>query len=89
MEKQTFTGLALSIIRGAIRRRNERPEAFGIALEIDQMQENHIFGIYQARIKIEGDDNIYRLILAPIDAPIRVGPVAIDQHFLEPMKGAE
>jgi hypothetical protein len=89
MEKQHFAGLAISLIRGAIKRRNDLPEAYGCKIEIDQLQENHIYGIHQARIKIEGDDNIYRLILAPLDAPLRVGPCEIDQHFLNPMKGAE
>lgn len=78
-----YAGLILNMIRGAIRDRNIRQA--GNEIRIDQPQENHIYGIQQVRIRLEGDPQIYRMIIAPADAPIRVGPVSIDQHFLEPI----
>jgi hypothetical protein len=50
---------------------------------IDQHQSNGLFGIHQARARIKGDPTVYRIIVAPADAPIFCGKVHADQHFTE------
>lgn len=55
----------------------------------DQHQSNGTWGIHQFRVRRVGDPTIYRVIVAPEDAPIFVGSapngLAIDKHFIEPL----
>ncbi|MGL5735481.1 MAG: hypothetical protein ACRCYS_11495 [Beijerinckiaceae bacterium] len=73
----------------AIKKAIEAAPAFPTdAIALDQIQSNATFGIYQARVCLNGDDTVYRLILAPEDAPIRVdgiGGAPIDMHFSKPL----
>jgi hypothetical protein len=84
--RQHFTGFILSRIRDAVRKANaEHP---GDEITIDSTQQNGSYGIYQARVRLAGDPTVYRLILAPADAPIMVdhgGPTPIRNHFIEPL----
>jgi len=50
-------------------------------IKVDQSQSNALYGVKQSRIEVEGQK--YRLIVAPIDAPIQVGGHPIDEHFIE------
>lgn len=56
----------------------------------DQEQANGTWGVRQLRVRLKDDPNTYRVIIAPADAPIRIGNVSADQHFLEPItQGAD
>lgn len=48
-------------------------------------QANGAYGIHQAALRLEGDPTVYRMIVAPADAPICVNGQPIDNHFLEPL----
>ena len=64
---------------------SDRPRA-------DQHQQNGGWGIHQLRVRLPGDDTVYRVLVAPADAPIFVGRgphvdgCPIDQHFVEPIE---
>lgn len=55
-------------------------------ITVEGHQANGAFGIHQAALRLEGDPTTYRLIVAPVDAPITVNGLPIDSHFLEPLK---
>lgn len=57
----------------------------GDAVTIDNHQANGAFGVHQCRVRLNGDATVYRLLLAPADAPIRVQGRAIEDYFCEPL----
>jgi hypothetical protein len=82
MTHEHYTGSLLSDISRAVN--SDRTTD----VVIDQRQANGAFGIYQARVSIPGDPRPYRLLLAPLDAPIGLPHggdriIPIDQHFAE------
>lgn len=58
-------------------------------ITVDQHQQNGAHGVHQARVRLHGDDTIYRLILAPESAPFEANGAPIDQHFAKPLGGGE
>jgi hypothetical protein len=74
--RQHFTGLILSSLRRFTR---------GSEVTIDNTQTNGLWGVYQARIRLAGDENTYRLILAPENAPLEIGGQPIGDHFHFPL----
>lgn len=60
----------------------------GTGAVLDQPQSNALYGVHQMRARLNNDPNTYRIIIAPVDAPISIGGVAVDQHFLEPITEA-
>ena len=51
----------------------------------DQHQANGLYGVHQLRVRLPGDPTVYRVLIAPADAPISIGGVAADHHFSEPL----
>ena len=51
----------------------------------DQHQSNGLFCIHQLRVRRPGDKTVYRIIVAPADAPIQIGSVPADEHFSKPI----
>jgi hypothetical protein len=51
----------------------------------DQHQANGAYGVHQVRCRLPNDPTTYRIIIAPADAPIFIGKVPVDQHFIEPI----
>lgn len=58
----------------------------GDVCKADQHQSNGTFGVHQLRLTYEG--RTYRLLLAPAEAPLRIGQIPADNHFLEPIDAA-
>jgi hypothetical protein len=56
-----------------------------IGIEADQLQSNGLYCVHQMRVRLPGDPQRYRVIIAPADAPITIGGVPADQHFSEPL----
>lgn len=56
-------------------------------VRVDLMQSNGMYAAHQLRVRLSGDDTIYRVIVAPANAPISVGGVPVDQHFALPLEG--
>ena len=52
----------------------------------DQHQSNGSFCIHQLRTQLPGDPTIYRIVIAPADAPLHIGNIPIDAHFAEPIR---
>lgn len=52
-------------------------------ITVEGHQANGTYGIHQSTLRLEGDPTIYRMIVAPADAPICVNGQPIDNHFLE------
>jgi len=75
-----FTGHIMAEIRNAANDSNG-----GDYLTVDNLQQNATCGIHQARVRLAGDATVYRLILAPADAPIMVGKQPITDHFAKPL----
>lgn len=59
--------------------------ADGQKVGIDNTQQNGLYGVYQSRVRLEGDPNTYRLILAPADAPIEMNGRPIGEAFGLPL----
>lgn len=57
------------------------------SITIDNHQCNGVHGVHQARARIKGDPTVYRVIIAPADAPIFINddkrPVA--DAFAQPL----
>ncbi|HEX3884777.1 MAG TPA: hypothetical protein VHW66_19140 [Stellaceae bacterium] len=60
------------------------PEEFSGATA-DEHQSNGAWGIHQLRLRLPFDDQDYRVIIAPANAPITVGGIPVDQHFSYPL----
>lgn len=58
----------------------------GATASVDQHQSNGLYALHQLRVKLEGDDTVYRVIVAPANAPIHVGTLPVDKHFMEPVE---
>lgn len=78
---QHFTGLIMSRIRRII---NAAP-GDDDAITIDNHQQNAMHGIHQARVRLAGDPTVYRLILAPADAPVEFGGRDAATYFARPL----
>ena len=77
-----YTGFIVSIIRNAIAAgRHDNANK----VSIDNLQQNAAHGIHQARVRLEGDPTIYRMILAPADAPIEFGGREASTYFARPL----
>lgn len=49
-------------------------------------QQNALYGAHQLTVRQGGHDPVlYRIIVAPADAPISIGGEPADQHFAEPL----
>ena len=55
------------------------------AITIDNHQQNAAHGIHQARVRLAGDPTVYRMILAPSDAPIEFGGREAATYFSRPL----
>lgn len=54
-------------------------------MEIDGHQSNGSYGVHQARVTLRSDPTVYRLIVAPADAPITINGRPIGEHFAKPL----
>lgn len=83
-----FTGLILTHIRNAVKAANAQADsAKSDIVMIDNVQENGVWGVHQARVMLDNDETVYRLILAPADAPIKIGTMDADDHFRTRIRG--
>lgn len=55
--------------------------AKALGFQADQHQQNGLYGLHQLRVRLPDDATVYRVIVAPANAPITVNGVAIDEHF--------
>lgn len=56
---------------------------------VDQRQANATYGVHQLRVRLPDDPTVYRVLIAPSDAPIMIGGVGVDAHFAEPIEESE
>ena len=54
-------------------------------ISVDNLQQNSMDGIQQARVRLQGDPRTYRLILAPAEAPITYEGRPIGDAFAKPL----
>lgn len=71
-----YTSLILYRIRQMIR---------GGEISIDNHQQNAGDGVHQCRVRLEGDSAVYRMILAPADAPITLYGRPVGEAFAKPL----
>jgi hypothetical protein len=57
-------------------------------VEIDRQRKDGSRGVNQARVRLAGDPTVYRLILAPADAPVQINGVPADDYFSSPLESA-
>lgn len=76
-----FPGLVAAEITRALRRET--------CARVDQHQGNGLWCVHQLRVRLPDDPTVYRVIVAPADAPLAVGSQPIDQHFLSPIAAPE
>lgn len=78
-----FPGFILSRLADWARRDSDENER----ITIDNHQGNGVYGVHQARVRLKGDPTVYRLIIAPANAPIFINddkrPVA--DAFAQPL----
>lgn len=55
--------------------------------QIDQHQANGLWCVHQLRVRLPNDPQLYRVIVAPAEAPIFIGKTPADEHFSEPIHG--
>lgn len=56
---------------------------------VDQHQGNGAWCVHQLRVRLPDDPTVYRVIVAPADAPLAIGSQPIDEHFREPITAPE
>jgi len=78
-----FTGFIMSRIRNAMNAlATTAPDN---AITIDNHQQNAAHGIHQARVRLAGDPIVYRMVLAPSDAPIEFSGRDAATYFARPL----
>lgn len=76
-----FPGFILSRLADWARRDSDDSER----ITIDNHQANGAHGVHQARARLSGDPTVYRIIVAPADAPITIGGRAVADYFPQPL----
>lgn len=80
---QVFPGHITSVIAGLCKRHTEGADS----ITIDNHQSNGMYAVHQTRVTLEGDPTVYRMIIAPANAPIFINddkrPVA--DAFAQPL----
>jgi hypothetical protein len=51
----------------------------------DEHQQNALWGIHQLLVRLPDDPTLYRVLIAPADAPIKIASGTADQHFAYPI----
>lgn len=82
-----YTDLVAAQIRRSLCEGEKIPAADG--MNVDQLQANGCYGVKQLRVTLPGDMGVYRVIIAPADAPVFIGKTHADRHFLEPLVPTE
>lgn len=75
-----YPGYIIDTIRKAITR--------NVPMAISNHQANGCYGIHQCKVKVKDDPTVYRLIVAPADAPITINGRPIGDHFAQPLGDA-
>lgn len=78
-----YTDLVAAQIRRSLCEGEKIPAADG--MNVDQLQANGCYGVKQLRVTLPDGMGVYRVIIAPADAPVFIGKVHADRHFLEPL----
>src|SRR5438105_2032015 len=78
-----YTGLLASTISRLLN--VEAPPAAFEGADAYEHQQNAAYGVHQLAVKQAGDPRLYRVIVAPAEAPITIGDVRADQHFAYPL----
>lgn len=79
-----FSGMILTMIRDAVRCYS-KAVAPDDEIAIDNMQQNAVHGVWQARVRLKGDPNTYRMLIAPADAPLACDGRNLATYFAEPL----
>lgn len=77
LPRKHFTGYILHRLRAKMGSDRE--------ITIEPVVENAMHGLHQARVRLSDDPTVYRLILAPADAPLTYRGELIDNAFAEPL----
>lgn len=83
---QHFAGHLMAKI-AAWAREDRAKIAANDAIILTGHQSNGAFGIHQAALRLTGDPVLYRIIIAPADAPLEVNGRPIGDHFAAPLGG--
>jgi hypothetical protein len=75
-----FTGMIISSIARLIN--GDAPHDGFEGAFADEHQQNGMYGAHQLRVTLSDDPTVYRVIVAPANAPITIGGIPADQHFL-------
>jgi hypothetical protein len=76
-----FPGFVMSRLAEWARRDSDQSDR----ITIDNLQANGTHGVHQARARLSGDPTVYRIIVAPADAPITIGGRAVADYFPQPL----
>lgn len=75
-----FAGHIMALLRNAV-----IDADIGNGMSIDNLQQNSLDGVHQARVRLAGDPRTYRLVLAPAEAPISYNGRPIGDAFAKPL----
>jgi len=78
-----YPGYILAAIRSALKESTNR--TISQEITIDNQQVNGTFGVHQARVRLKGDPTVYRLIIAPANAPLQCGGRDLETYFAQPL----
>lgn len=81
--RPVYSGFLAAQIRRVLLEGGISPEATG--LNVDQFQSNGMYACHQLRVTLPDGMGTYRVIVAPADAPVSIGGVSAEEHFLEPL----
>ena len=85
--KTHYAGLVASTIKALVN--GDRLPIGAEGMAADQFQSNGAYGAKQLRVRLPGHEQLYRVIIAPADAPVTIGGVHADQHFSQTLGARE
>lgn len=81
-----YPGLIIATLRSALKAQGN--ERLADEVQLSDHQLNGAFGVHQLKAKVKDDPTVYRIIVAPADAPITINGRPIGDHFALPIGDA-
>ncbi len=78
MTKMVYPGFIAATIRRLL-------NGDSIEQPVSEHQQNGLYAVHQLLIKLPNGPTLYRVLIAPADAPLKIGDTPADQHFTYPL----
>lgn len=82
-----FSDMIAAVIKATLAEAKAEGPAGASRIFVEDHQQNSLYGIHQltVRVDVPMHKESYRIVIAPASAPILIGSVPADEHFVRPI----